>query len=568
MLVMNNKLGYRNERQAMGKSVTRRDFIKTTTLATSGILVGCSVKNRFDLVIRNGLMLDGLGNPAVKTDLGIAGGKITAIGNLSAATADRIIDAKGLMVTPGFIDIHTHTDVELIANPRAESKIRQGITTEIGGNCGYSPFPLTEEDREDLALEWGDEYKVDVNWTNIGGFYDAIRVKGTAFNYASLTGHGDLRAAVLGRNDLDPTPEQLREMEKLLDKSMEMGSLGLSTGLEYAPGSYAETAEIIALCKIVASRGGLYATHMRNEDDTVIEAIEEALTICREAGVSTEISHLKACNKNNWPKVPRILEMLEEAAQNLPVKADRYPYDAWGTGLTSFTPQWARQGSTDDRIARLQDPQQSVKIMEYANDRARRIGGWDRLLISGCETEANKVWEGIDILTCSKERKMEPAEFVRNLLIEDRLDVGIVGFAMSEDNLKLVLKSPNVMIGSDGSASAPYGILHKGKPHPRYYGAFPRVLGRYVREQKTLTLPEAVNMMTGMPAQKLKLKQRGSLEKNNFADITIFNPDTVIDNATFADPHQYPTGIDYVIVNGEVVIDQGVHTDLMAGKIL
>jgi len=565
---MIDKFSYRNERQSMSKSVTRRKFIVTTTLATAGVLIGSSVRNRFDIIIRNGSVLDGLGNPVIKTDLGIAGGKITAIGDLSAATADRIINAKDYVVAPGFIDIHTHTDVELIANPRAESKIRQGITTEIGGNCGFSPFPLTEEGRKDMAQEWGDDYKVDVNWTDIGGFYDAIRVKGTAFNYGSLTGHGDLRAAVVGKNDVPPTAEQQRNMEILLEKSMEMGSLGLSTGLEYAPGSYAKTDEIIDLCKIVASRGGLYATHMRNEDDTVIEAIEEALTICREAGVSTEISHLKACNQDNWHKVPQILEMLEQAAQNLPVKADRYPYDAWGTGLTSFIPQWARQGDTDDWIARLQDPAQSVKIMEYANDRARRIGGWDRLLISGCETKANKIWEGQDILTCSKERKMEPAEFVRNLLIEDRLDVGIVGFAMSEDNLKLVLKSPQVMIGSDGSASATYGILHRGKPHPRYYGAFPRVLGRYVREQNTLTLPEAVKMMTSMPAEKLKLKQRGTLVKGNFADITLFNPDMVIDNATFADPHQYPTGIDYVIVNGKVVIDQGQHTDIMAGVIL
>ncbi len=552
----------------MSRPVTRRKFIKTTTIASAGLMVGYSMQNRYDLVIRNGLVLDGLGNPAIKTDLGIAAGKITAIGDLATATADRIIDARGYVVAPGFIDIHTHTDIELLANPRAESKIRQGITTEIGGNCGFSPFPMTEADRQELSDEWLEEYGVEVDWTDIGGFFNALRNKGLTFNYASLTGHGDIRAAVVGKNDIPPIPEQMRDMEKLMERSMEMGSLGLSTGLEYAPGSYADTAEIIALSKVVARYGGLYATHMRNEDDTVIEAIEEALTICREAGVSTEISHLKACNKNNWNKVPRILEIVESAAQNLPVKADRYPYDAWGTGLTSFTPQWSRQGDTDERITRLKDPQQSLKIMAYANDRARRIGGWDRVLISGCETEANKIWEGIDILTCSKERKMEPAEFVRNLLIEDRLDVGVVGFAMSEENLKLVLNSPQVMIGSDGSASAPYGILHRGKPHPRYYGAFPRVLGRYVREQKTLSLPEAVRMMTSMPAEKLKLKQRGSLVKNNFADITIFNPDTVIDNATFADPHQYPTGIEYVIVNGQVVIDQGKHTDIMAGALL
>ncbi|MFH1851225.1 MAG: D-aminoacylase [Candidatus Neomarinimicrobiota bacterium] len=552
----------------MSRAITRRTFIKTGSLATAGIIVGCSMRNRFEIIIRNGSLLDGLGKPAVRADLGISAGKISSIGDLSAATADRVIDAAGYMVAPGFIDIHTHTDLEILANPRGESKIRQGITTEIAGNCGASPFPIAPEEQHERAAEWAEEYQVQTRWTDIGGFYDAIRVQGVAFNYGSLTGHGDLRAAVVGRHAVAPTDDQLRQMRLLLDRSLELGSLGLSTGLEYAPGSYAKTDELIALCKTVSTRGGIYATHMRNEDDTVIEAIEEALTICRETGVSTQLSHLKACNKNNWHKVPQILELLDRAAAELPVTADRYPYDAWGTDLTSFTPQWARQGDTDERIARLEDPQQAAEIMEYANGRAQRIGGWDRVLISGCETPANKIWEGMDILSCAARRRQTPAEFVRSLLIEDRLDVGCVGFAMSEDNLKLVLNSPHVLIGSDGTAVADYGILHRGKPHPRYYGAFPRVLGRYVREQQALTLPQAVQMMTSMPAKKLNLTGRGALIEKNFADITIFNPDTVIDNATFADPHQYPSGIDYVIVNGKVVIDQGRHTDVMAGVLL
>ncbi len=552
----------------MSKKITRRSFLKTTTIVSAGVLVGSSIQNRFDIIIRNGSILDGLGNPASNFDLGIIGNRIVVIDDLSSASADRIIDATGLAVTPGFIDIHTHTDIELIVNPRGESKIRQGITTEIGGNCGSSPFPMTEEDRVESAERWLTQYGFEADWNNITGFYNTLKQKGIGLNYGSFTGHGDLRAAVIGRNDIQPTKDQLFLMRSLLEKSIEHGSLGLSTGLEYSPGSYAKTEELIELCRTVSKHNGVYATHMRNEDDHIEEALEEALRICRETGVSTQISHLKVCNKNNWPKVPYILEMLDNAAAILPVKADRYPYDAWGTGLSSMLPLWSRQGSTEDVLARLKDHSQLDGIAAYAEDRARRIGGWGRLLISNCKTEANKTWEGKSIQECAEEAAMPPFDFVRNLLIEDRTNVGIVGFAMNEENLKAFLKSPHVMVGSDGSTAATYGALYKGKPHPRYYGTFPRVLGRYVRDEKTLDLPEAIKMMTSMPAEKLNLKQRGSLRKGNFADITIFNPATVIDNATFADPHQYPTGIDYVIVNGKVIIDHGEHSGVLAGQLI
>ncbi|NQV36869.1 MAG: D-aminoacylase [Candidatus Marinimicrobia bacterium] len=552
----------------MSKKITRRSFLKTTTIVSAGVLVGSSIQNRFDIIIRNGSIHDGLGNPASNFDLGIIGNRIVVIDNLSSASADRIIDATGLAVTPGFIDIHTHTDIELIVNPRGESKIRQGITTEIGGNCGSSPFPMTEEDRVESADRWFTQYGFEADWNDIPGFYNTLKQKGIGLNYGSFTGHGDLRAAVIGRNDIQPAKDQLFQMRSLLEKSIEHGSLGLSTGLEYSPGSYAKTEELIELCRTVSKHNGVYATHMRNEDDHIEEALEEALRICRETGVSTQISHLKVCNKNNWHKVPYILEMLDNAAAILPVKADRYPYDAWGTGLSSMLPLWSRQGSTEDVLTRLKDYSQLDGIAAYAEDRARRIGGWDQLLISNCKTEANKIWEGKSIQECAEEAAMPPFDFVRNLLIEDRTNVGIVGFAMNEENLKAFLKSPHVMVGSDGSTAATYGALYKGKPHPRYYGTFPRVLGRYVRDEKTLELPEAIKMMTSMPAEKLNLKQRGSLQKGNFADITIFNPATVIDNATFADPHQYPTGIDYVIVNGKVIIDHGEHSGALAGQLI
>ncbi len=552
----------------MPRKLSRRSFIKSTTLASAGVIIGCSTRSRFDLIIRNGSVLDGLGNPARKIDLGIRNGRITAIDDLSSATARHTIAAEGLTVTPGFVDIHTHTDIELIANPRAESKIRQGITTEIGGNCGSSVFPMTDEDQAKAAQRWLDKYGFEADWTDISGFYEVISSKGIALNYGSFTGHGDLRAAVIGRNDVQPTADDIKQMQYLLEKSINNGSLGLSTGLEYSPGSYAGTEEIIELCRIVKRHNGVYATHMRNEDDRVEAAIEEALRICSESGVSTQLSHLKACNKNNWHKIPRILENLDKTATDLPVKADRYPYDAWGTGLSSMLPLWSRQGDTDDVLARLTDSNQLGKIEEYAEGRAQRIGGWDRLLISGCNTESNKVWEGKNIKLCAQESAETPFEFIRNLLIEDRMSVGIVGFAMSEENLVSVLNSPHVMVGSDGTTAATYGVLHKGKPHPRYYGTFPRVLGRYVRDKKALNLPEAVKKMTSMPAEKLNLQNRGSIENGYFADITIFDPGTVIDNATFADPHQYPTGIEYVIVNGTIVINKSENTGELPGQLV
>jgi len=333
----------------MRTKLTRRDFIKTGTAATMGILVGCSVRNRFDIVIRNGMILDGTGSPGIKTDLGIRGNKITAIADLSAITADLIINADGLVVSPGFIDIHTHTDIGLLVNPTAESKIHQGVTTEVSGNCGYSPFPLNDEDFSEFDKHLFERYGIHATWKDIKNFLQALEQKKISFNYATFTGHGKLRSYVVGKNDVQPTPEQLEQMKQLLAQSMENGSFGLSTGLEYAPGSYAKTDELIELCKIVSERDGVYATHMRNEDDQVEEAIEEALQICKQAGVSTEISHFKACNQNNWHKVDHILEMIQNAANSgLPVNADRYPYIAYGTGLTIFLPLWSRQGNREE----------------------------------------------------------------------------------------------------------------------------------------------------------------------------------------------------------------------------
>jgi len=301
----------------------------------------------------------------------------------------------------------------------------------------------------------------------------------------------------------------------------------------------------------------------------VIEAIEEAIRICKEAKISVELAHFKACNKSNWHKVDQMLELIDKAnEQGLPVKADRYPYVAYGTGLSTFLPLWSRQGDTDDVLARLNNISEAKKIEEYAISRGERIGGWDRVMISYCKSDENKKWEGKTIQDCAKDSGTSEFTFIRELLINERLSAGIVGFAMDEDNLKKVLSSSLVMIGSDGSTAAPDGKLATGKPHPRYYGTFPRVLGKYCREEKCFDLPTAVKKMTTMPAEKLGLKKRGSIIKGNFADITIFDPNTVIDKATFTEPHQTAKGIEYVLVNGKVIIDKGTHTGIRSGSVL
>ena len=549
--------------------MSRRQFAKTTALAGIGLTLGCSARNQFDIILRDGMVLDGSGAKSVRLDVGIKDGRITALDNLSTATADTIIDARNLVISPGFIDIHTHTDTNLLVSPTGDSKIMQGVTTEIGGNCGSSPFPLTEQDRLTSDEYNFEKYKMHVSWHSTADFLEATEEQGTSLNFATMTGNGELRAFVVGKNDVPATTEQIAKMRRVLAESMEQGSLGLSSGLEYAPSSYADTEELIKLCQEVSSRGGIYATHMRNEDDTVEEALAEALRICRETGVSTQISHLKACNEANWHKVDKLLRMLGAADEiGLPVKADRYPYIAYGTGLSIFLPLWARQGETEEMLQRLQDKAQLPEIEKYAEERGQRIGGWNRVMISGCDTEENKKWEGMMISECAEKNSMSSFEFIRTLLLAERGRVGIVGFAMDEGNLRKVLTSPLVMIGSDGSAINPNSLQGTGKPHPRYYGTFPRVLGKYCREENYFSLATAVKKMTSMPADKLGLKMRGRIVKGFYADITVFNPETVIDQATFTNPHQFPVGIEHVIINGKLTVRDGKHTGELAGKVL
>jgi len=551
------------------KPISRRTFIKAGSIASVGLCVGCSNIPKFDIIIKGGTVFDGLGNVGKVTDIGIIGEKIIAIENLAGAKAKQIINAKDLFVSPGFIDIHTHTDLELLVNPRGESKIRQGVTTEVSGNCGSSPFPLNDNEALELYENNKEKYGLEVKWNDIKGFFAELKKNPIGLNYATFTGHGDIRAFVIGKNDVKPTPEQMKQMKEVLAKSMENGSLGLSTGLEYSPGSYAETEELIELCKVVKKYNGVYSTHMRSEDAKVEEAIEEAIEIAVKSGVSLQISHFKACNKPNWHKVDNMLKLVHDAKNaGVDVLLDRYPYNAWGTGLSSFLPLWSRQGETDEVLARLQDEETAKKISEYMNTRANLIGGWDHVMISSCSKEHNKKLQGKYISEAAKATGKKPTQFVFDILLEERNNVGVIGFAMDENNLKKVLADPLTVIGSDGTTSAPYGKLHRGNPHPRYYGSFARVLGKYCREEKIFDWQTAIKKMTSMSAKKLHLEKRGEIAIDCFADITIFDPKTVIDQATFTNPHQYAKGIEYVLVNGKVVIKNNEHTGALPGKIL
>ncbi len=519
------------------------------------------------MVIKNGSIIDGVKNKEYQADIGIRGDRIERIDNLDGAKSKILIDVTDRIVSPGFIDIHTHTDFELLANPKAESKIRQGVTTELTGNCGSSAFPLKRplsDDKKRMAKKLG----IALDWTDLEGYHASLLKKGMAVNHGTLVGQGTVRSYVIGDDQREPTPDEMDRMKRQVAEALEQGAFGLSTGLEYTPSGYADTEEIIELCKVAAEYGGFYATHIRSEDNAVIEAVAEAIHIAESAGLPLEIAHFKASGKTNWWKLSKMIDLIERAAERgLQVAADRYPYIAFSTGLTILFPQWALDGGMEKLLARLKDK----KIRESMKaDTLKKVKGygWEKIVISNVDKEENKELIGKNIQEIASAKKVDPYEFVCDLIVNEGQDVSHIGFGMSEKNTERVLQHPQVMLGSDGSSLAPYGPLGEGKPHPRNYGAFPRFLGYYVREKKILPLLEAVKKVTSMPAAKMGLRDRGSIKEGNFADIVVFDPHSIKDKATFIDPHQYPAGIDYVIVNGKVVIDHNTHTGELPGKIL
>lgn len=539
----------------MSNRISRRAFIKSSAIAGVGFGLGfggskiLGAKNRFDTIIKDGVIYNGEGGKPFLGEIGIKDGKISAIAQSLGDSANKIIDAKGMAVSPGFVDVHTHTDSNLFHSPLGDSKIYQGVTTDIGGNCGDSPFPGK-------------------SWENIADFYNAFPEK-IGLNYGSFTGQGSLRQFVVGGNDDKCTPKQLEQMKSILATQMEQGSIGLSCGLEYTPGSYATNQEIAELCKVVASYNGLFAIHMRNEDDRVEESVAEAIAIAKEAGVKLQISHLKAQNAANWHKGPALLKLIENAAADgLDIAFDRYPYTAFSTGMSTFIPLSERQGTNAQIIERLKDKGISKKIGEYANSRIARLGGPKNVVVTSCSQEENKRFIGLNVEECCSLTGKEPWPFIRDLLIEENVSVSIIGFAMTEENVKLFLSHPLGMPASDGSVYSPVGPLSKSRPHPRSYGTFPRFIGKYCRDEKLMDLSSAIKKCTSLPASRIGLKNRGILLPGYQADVVIFNPETIIDTATYPEPHQFAAGINDVIVNGIHTISSGTAIGALGGTLL
>jgi N-acyl-D-amino-acid deacylase len=522
---------------------------------------------RVELVVAGGVIIDGTGAPGRRGDVAIAGDRIAAVGAGAWAEADRI-DAEGLVVAPGFIDMHSHSDYLLLGNPCAESKLLQGVTTEVGGNCGESPAPMVDEIARDVS-EWLGKFGVAADWRDFPGFFEHLRARGIAINVAFLAGHGNLRALAMGYADRPATGDELDRMCAAAAEAMRQGAVGISSGLAYPPGCYAATDELAAVVKAAAPFGGIYTSHLRNEGDRLLEAVGEAIEIGRRSGAPVHLSHHKVTDPWNWGRVADSLALIDAArAEGLAVSADQYPYPATSTGLAASLPDWMRADGRDAMLARLRDPAARERASAQMEKRARADDHWDRLVIAAVETERNRPCCGQSVAEIARQRGVSPQEAIFDLLIEEQARVAVVRFAMCEDDIERVMRHPWVAIASDAAARARSGPLSEGRPHPRAFGTFPRVLGHYVRERGVLTLEEAVRKMTGLPAGILGLADRGVLREGARADAVVFDPATITDQATFEQPLEPPVGVRHVIVNGQVVVSEGSITEARPGRVL
>jgi N-acyl-D-amino-acid deacylase len=526
-----------------------------------------------DLKIEGGMVIDGTGAPGWRADVGVRDDTIVAVGDLSGEPAGRHVRALGKTVTPGFIDVHSHSDWRLWGNRRAESKIRQGVTTEVVGNCGFSPAPASAEFLDDLrAFALSLPPGLDFRWRSMGEYLRAFESEGTALNVVHLIGHGTLRIAAMGFARRPPTAVELTLMQRLLAEGMEAGAWGLSTGLIYAPGSFATTEEIVAVAAAAAPARGLYASHIRGEGATLLAAVGEAIRVGRETGMPVQISHIKASGRPNWGLVTGALGLVEAArAEGLDVMADVYPYTASSTTLRTLLPDWALEGGVEAMLARLRDPdararmRQEIEAPPSGQSIADRMG-WDNVMISSCGRRKDAEGRRLSEIAAAQGRDPIDAAFA---LLEDEGGQGyMILFQLDEADVRRALGHPLVMIGSDGSALAPYGEMARSKPHPRSYGTFPRVLGAYARDARLLSLQEAVHKMTGLPARRFGLGDRGVIRVGARADLVVFDAALVADRATYEDPHRYPAGIEHVIVNGRLAVRDGEHSGNLPGRVL
>jgi len=526
----------------------------------------------YDIVITGGSVLNGEGTPVVRADVGIRGGRIAAIGDLGTATATRRIDAAGLTVAPGFIDMHNHSDYTILVEPKAESMIRQGVTTMVLGES-RSAGPIKAGTDEARARADG----VTVDWTTLGGYFARLGRQHMSTNIASYVGEEQVWTYVKGYGESAATPQELAAMKRLIAEAMEDGAMGLSTALLQPPSSFATTANLIELAKTAKQHGGIYSSHIRDEGEGVFRAIDEAIQVGKGAQIRVDIIHMKIAHKKLWGRANEIIAMVQKARdEGYDIRANVYPYTAGQNNLSSIVPPWAHDGGREKLLERLKDPAARKRMREevmnglpnWYNHYLATGDGWAGMILVSLKAERNKPFQGKRMSDLIAARGGHPADVLFDVLLEEGGSVPTVFFHHSEPDMQLILKQPWTSIGSDGSAVSPDGPTGRTHPHPRYYGTFPRVLGRYVRELKVITLTEAVKKMTSMNADKLGITDRGRLKEGLAADVTIFDPDRVLDRATFEQPHQFPVGIKYVIVNGVVTVDNEQHTGALAGQVI
>jgi N-acyl-D-amino-acid deacylase len=528
----------------------------------------------FDVLIKNGHILDGSGNPWYAADLGIRGDRIETIGNLSKARAAKVIDASGRVVAPGFIDVLGQSEMALLSDNRSLSKLSQGITSEITGE-GNSIAPQNEKTIAPLK-PFLDHYHLAIDWTTLDGYFHRLETQGTPLNIGTFVGCAQVREAVIGDDDRAPTPAELEQMKALVAQAMRQGALGVSTALIYPPGHYAKTEELIALAKVAARYGGIYATHMRSEGATEMDAIDEAIRIGREGGLPVEIFHLKVIGKPRWGAMPRVVAKIQQARDSgLDIRADQYPYLAGGTALASSLPPWVADGGLDKLLERLRDTKVRDRIKsEMASDHSDwenlylDSGGGSGVMIASTENPALKQFQGQTLAQIAQAEGKPELDAMFDFILDDKGQTGALYFIADEDDLRYGLRQSWVSIGLDASEMSLDGPLFEPHTHPRAFGSMPRFLGRYVREQGLVPLPEAIRRITSMPAQRYHLVNRGLIETGFYADITIFNPDTIIDRATYAEPTLLSEGIDSVLVNGKIEYESGRLTGAKAGRAL
>jgi N-acyl-D-amino-acid deacylase len=528
----------------------------------------------FDIVITNGLIIDGSASPWYSGDIGIRDGRITAIGNLAAAQRARTIDAHGMVAAPGFIDMLGQSELTILVDPRLPSKIYQGITTEITGE-GSSAAPLN-----DALIRYGHEtfdyYGITPDWRTFREYFSRLEKQRVGINIASYVGATQVRAMILGPDDVQPTPAQLEQMKELVRQAMRDGAVGVSTSLEYPPAPYARTEELIALAQQASAAGGIYATHMRNESDAILSAIDEALRIGREAHIPVEIWHLKVAGKENWGRMPEVIAKINAArAEGIDVTANTYAYTAWSNGMSAFIPPWAHDGGTAKLIQRLKDPATRARIRKDLltpskdwDNEWQEIPGPDQVLLCTVKDPKLLPLQGKTLAEIAKLWNKDPMDALFDLLIADNAFPFVAVFGMSEPDVSLALQQPWVSLDNDSSGASPEGILGRDHPHPRAYGTFPRILRKYVREEHKLTLEDAIRKFSALPSQRLRLEGRGLLRAGMRADVVIFDPATIRDLATFDNPNQLSQGMAYVLINGAPVIDQGKMTGALPGKVL